>query len=82
MAYHGSWNRSVPTGYKVVRFDLNAMTGVAVGGPQNFLTGFLPNGESDTDNAIGRPVGLLAEPGGVVYVSDDRAGAIYRIEVN
>ncbi len=80
VAYHGSWNRSTPTGYKVVRFDLdNARKGI--GGPIDFLTGFLrPN--ADTDSAIGRPVGILAEAEGVVYVSDDRAGAIYRIEAN
>ena len=39
------------------------------------MTGFM-NSEGDV---IGRPVGLLIEPGGVLYVSDDRAGAIYRI---
>jgi len=80
IAYHGSWNRSVPTGYKVVRFDL-APTGErrsAQSGPIDFLTGFLEEGQA-TDAAIGRPVGILTEPGGVVYISDDRAGAIYRI---
>lgn len=80
IAYHGSWNRSVPTGYKVVRFDLDDKRN-AVSGPIDFLTGFLANG-ADTDSAIGRPVGLLAEPGGTVYVSDDRAGAIYKIVRN
>jgi glucose/arabinose dehydrogenase len=78
IAYHGSWNRSEPTGYKVVRFDLSNER-QASGGPVDFLTGFMPAGATDTDDAIGRPVGLLAEPGGVVYVSDDRAGAIYRV---
>jgi len=78
VAYHGSWNRSVPTGYKVVRFDLSP-TGArsAQSGPQDFLTGFLET--NDPDEAIGRPVAILAEPGGVAYISDDRAGAIYRI---
>lgn len=77
VAYHGSWNRSEPTGYKVVRFDLDESRNV-VGGPQDFLTGFLAPGAKPGE-AIGRPVGLLAEPGGVVYVSDDRAGAVYRV---
>lgn len=77
VAYHGSWNRSVPTGYKVVRFDLDASRN-ALGGPIDFVTGFLAEG-AKTDTAIGRPVGVMAEPGGVTYVSDDRAGAIYRI---
>lgn len=78
VAYHGSWNRSVPTGYKVVRFDLNADGSVRSTTPTDFVTGFLPEG-ADEDGAIGRPVGLLAEPGGVLYVSDDRAGAVYKI---
>jgi len=77
VAYHGSWNRSEPTGYKVVRFDLNDNR-VATSGAIDFMTGFLAEG-AETDNAIGRPVGLLAEPSGSLYVSDDRAGAIYHI---
>jgi glucose/arabinose dehydrogenase len=76
IAFHGSWNRSVPTGYKVVRVNLDAR-GNPQGEPIDFVTGFLAPGAAE-DEAIGRPVGLLAEPG-VVYVSDDRAGAIYRI---
>lgn len=80
VAYHGSWNRSIPTGYKVVRIDLDSARN-AVGSPIDFLTGFLAATTSDTDTALGRPVGLLVEPGGVTYVSDDRVGAIYRIAV-
>ncbi len=79
VAYHGSWNRSVPTGYKVMRFDLDTNRN-ASGTPVDFLTGFLAQG-AKIDESIGRPVGLLAEPGGVVYVSDDRAGAIYKISL-
>ena len=82
VAYHGSWNRSEPTGYKVVRFDLDQRSRNSLGGPIDFLTGFLPEGSHDTDDATGRPVGILAEPGGIVYISDDRAGAIYRIVRN
>lgn len=82
VAYHGSWNRSTPTGYKVVRFQLDPQTRKAIGGPIDFATGFLPSGSTNTNDAIGRPVGLLAEPGGVVYISDDRAGAIYKITKN
>ncbi len=83
VAYHGSWNRSQPTGYKVVRFDLSQDAArTATGAPIDFLTGFLPAGSTDTDDAIGRPVGLMIEPGGVLYVSDDRAGAIYRITLD
>lgn len=81
IAYHGSWNRSQPTGYKVVRFQIDPNTRKAVGAPIDFATGFLPAGSKDTNDAIGRPVGLLAQPGGVVYISDDRAGAIYKVSL-
>lgn len=74
VAYHGSWNRSVPTGYKIVRIPLDAQ-GNPEGEPQDFMTGFIDaNGR-----VVGRPVDILVEPGGVMYVSDDRAGAIYRV---
>ncbi|HEY0979252.1 MAG TPA: PQQ-dependent sugar dehydrogenase, partial [Candidatus Paceibacterota bacterium] len=78
IAYHGSWNRSEPTGYKVVRIELDQQARYAGGAQHDFLTGFLAPG-ADEDAAIGRPVALLAEPGGTLFVSDDRAGAIYRI---
>lgn len=78
VAFHGSWNRSEPTGYKVVRVDLSPDTDRTAGAMSDFVTGFLPQGGEEGD-ALGRPVGLMAEPGGVVYLSDDRAGAIYRI---
>ena len=79
VAYHGSWNRSGPTGYKVVRFDLDSSR-KATNGPVDFVTGFLTT--QDEDDAIGRPVDIMTEDGGVAYLSDDRAGAIYRISFN
>lgn len=73
IAYHGSWNRSVPTGYKIVRVPLDPQ-GNPTGKIVDFMTGFMRDG-----SIIGRPAGLLIEPGGVLYASDDRAGAIYRV---
>jgi glucose/arabinose dehydrogenase len=73
VAYHGSWNRSVPTGYKVVFIPLDSAGRVA-GPPQDFATGWLHNGSMS-----GRPVGLAVGPDGALYVSDDAAGLIYRI---
>ena len=75
IAYHGSWNRSIPTGYKVVRVELDSKR-VPTGKIKDFMTGFF----TDQGKVMGRPVALLAEPGGVLFVSDDRAGAIYRIQ--
>lgn len=72
VAYHGSWNRSEPTGYKIVRWKLDAKGNVE--GSEDFLTGFLGGGE-----AIGRPVDIMVEPGGVIYVTDDKAGVIYKV---
>ena len=78
IAEHGSWNRSTPSGYKVVRIDLDENGEPTGTGTEDFVTGFLPEGGKE-DEAIGRPVGVMAEPDGVVYISDDRAGAIYRV---
>ncbi|TSC85566.1 MAG: hypothetical protein G01um10148_952 [Parcubacteria group bacterium Gr01-1014_8] len=72
VAYHGSWNRSVLTGYKIVRIPFDS--GGNPLAPVDFMTGFMKDGE-----VIGRPVDILVEPGGTMFVSDDRAGAIYRI---
>jgi glucose/arabinose dehydrogenase len=74
IAYHGSWNRSIPTGYKIVRFDYIHSKNY-LGDETDFMAGFL----NDRGDALGRPVDILAEPGGTLFVSDDRAGVIYRI---
>lgn len=80
---HGSWNRSTPIGYEVIRIDMdqNGEKALSTNPFSDFLTGFLPEGGKEGD-ALGRPVGVMAEPGGVVYISDDRAGAIYRVTLN
>lgn len=68
---HGSWNRSVPTGYKVIRIPFQ---GGRAGAPQDFATGWLQG-----NRAWGRPVDVITGKDGALYVSDDRAGVIYRI---
>ncbi|MCZ7574011.1 MAG: PQQ-dependent sugar dehydrogenase [Ardenticatenaceae bacterium] len=74
IALHGSWNRSTPVGYKVVRVPLDD-SGRPEGPPEDFAIGLLqPDGR-----VLGRPVGLLVLPDGSMLVSDDRAGFIYRI---
>lgn len=72
VAYHGSWNRSVPTGYKIVRYKLNAEGNYE--GVEDFITGWLAE-----EGALGRPVDILIQPGGKMYISDDKAGVIYRV---
>ena len=74
IAFHGSWNRSVPTGYKVVFVPLDNKGHVS-GAVQDFATGWLIN----KDQQSGRPVGLAVGPDGSLYISDDAASLIYRI---
>lgn len=71
VAYHGSWNRSTPIGYKVVRLDVEDDK---VLGSSDFLTGFL-----DGSQTYGRPVDLEFDKMGSLYISDDKAGTIYKI---
>ena len=72
VAFHGSWNRSVPTGYKLVGVPFK--NGKAVGLAEDIVTGWLIG-----DKVWGRPVAPIVGPDGALYLSDDRAGAIYRI---
>jgi glucose/arabinose dehydrogenase len=71
IAEHGSWNRSIPIGYRVafVRLEGNHVVEQRI-----FAEGWL-----EGENAWGRPVDVLVMPDGALLVSDDRAGAIYRI---
>lgn len=72
VAFHGSWNRSAPTGYKVIRARVTP-TGESV--VDDFASGWLVSGA-----AWGRPVDVIQGADGAVYVSDDSAGAVYRFE--
>jgi glucose/arabinose dehydrogenase len=73
VAFHGSWDRTTPTGYKVVALPLE--NGVPTGEVLDFATGWLlPNGE-----VWGRPVDVLQAPDGSLLVSDDTGGRIFRI---
>jgi len=78
VTFHGSWNRSVPTGYKVVRVKLDDK-GQPSGKPEDFLTGFVRPGETKKGGWMGRPVGLAEGSDGSMYVSDDAAGVVYRV---
>ena len=71
VAYHGSWNRSTPVGYKVVRLKIG---GERVLSEEDFISGFLQG-----EQAIGRPVDLLFDGQGNLFISDDKAGVIYKV---
>ncbi len=76
VAYHGSWNRSEPTGYKIVRYRLDNM-GKHLGN-EDFITGWL----TKDNKAYGRPVDILIRPDGAIFISDDKAGLIYKVTSN
>lgn len=73
-AYHGFWNRSVPTGYKLVRFKFDGQGDYQ--GVEDFITGWI----DESGQVFGRPVDVLIDSDGIMYVSDDRAGIIYKVE--
>jgi glucose/arabinose dehydrogenase len=78
ITFHGSWNRSIPTGYKVIRVKMDDK-GQPAGPPEDFMTGWIRPGERRKGVWMGRPVGLAVGPEGALYVSDDSAGAVYRV---
>ena len=71
VALHGSWNRKQLSGYKVVRVHFEEGKPVSV---SDFMTGWLHG-----NHAWGRPVDIVVGPDKAIYLSDDRAGKIYRI---
>jgi glucose/arabinose dehydrogenase len=73
-AQHGSWNRTVPVGARVLFTPLND-DGTAAGEQEEFAAGWL----TQDGEYIGRPVALAQLRDGSILVSDDFAGAVYRI---
>jgi hypothetical protein len=73
VAFHGSWNRSLRTGYKLVRVHLK--NDQPVGDYEDFLTGFIV----DNGDVWGRPVATTELKDGSLLLSDDGANVIYRI---
>ena len=71
VALHGSWNRSKKDGYKVVSLHWQPDGSIV---EKDFLTGML-----NDDNVIGRPADVAEGPDGAIYISDDFAGAVYRV---
>ena len=71
IAEHGSWNRSKPIGYRVTLVRLQGNKAVSY---ETFAEGWLGGGA-----AWGRPVDVEVLPDGSLLVSDDKAGAVYRI---
>jgi glucose/arabinose dehydrogenase len=72
IAEHGSWNRSVPIGYRIGLVRLEGDRAVSY---EVFAEGWL----QEDGEAWGRPVDVQLLPDGSMLISDDKAGAIYRI---
>jgi glucose/arabinose dehydrogenase len=72
---HGSWNRSVLAGYKVVFVPFS--NGKPSGKPEDFLTGFIADLEKN--KVHGRPVGIIVMADGSLLVADDISNTIWRI---
>ncbi len=73
LALHGSWNRGIRTGYKVVRVPMK--DGVPTGRYQDFMTGMVL---SDRD-VWGRPAAVEVAQDGALLVVDDAGGVVWRI---
>jgi glucose/arabinose dehydrogenase len=82
IAEHGSWNRSTPSGYRVM---VAYTDGRRVTSYEPFLEGFLPSassapgGRGAATAALGRPVDVLQLPDGSVLISDDTGNRILRV---
>jgi glucose/arabinose dehydrogenase len=75
---HGSWNRSIISGYKVVFVPFK--DGRPAGKPEDFLTGFVD--DLTKSKVFGRPVGIAVLADGSMLVSDDSSNTIWRIQAN
>lgn len=76
-AQHGSWNRTVPVGARVMFTALDENGDAA--GTEVFADGWL---NEETGEYRGRPMDIAFLPDGSMLVSDDFAGAIWRIAYN
>ncbi|MFO7369028.1 MAG: sorbosone dehydrogenase family protein [Bacteroidales bacterium] len=75
LTQHGSWNRSVLAGYKVIFIPFK--NGNPSGEAEDFLTGFISNLEKK--EVRGRPVGITVMPDGSLLVADDVSNTIWRV---
>jgi len=78
VALHGSWNRSVASGYRVAFFPMN---NGRPGPLEDFMTGFVVNDGSGGEaiERWGRPVGVTVASDGSLLVSDDGSNRIWKI---
>lgn len=73
-AFHGSWNSTTPVGYKIVKLRVS---GGKVIGMDDFISGFIQG-----STVLGRPVDLLFDKQGYLYITDDKSGLVYVVSRN
>jgi len=78
IAQHGSWNRQVLSGYRMVFVPFK--DGKPSGPEEDFLTGFIVDPEKD--QVYGRPVGVIVAPDGALLMTDDKTNTIWRISAS
>ncbi|WP_276479971.1 PQQ-dependent sugar dehydrogenase [Paraflavitalea pollutisoli] len=77
IAQHGSWNRKIASGYRVMTVSLDGNKAAKF---EEFATGWLPG--TDDKEAFGRPVDVIVAADGALLISDDKQGAVYRVSYN
>lgn len=71
IGFHGSWNRTTPTGYKIVTVNIDDSQSL----PINFVTGWL----TDSGEVWGRPVDTIFDSKNNLYITDDKSGSVYKV---
>ncbi len=80
IAFHGSWNRAPGPqgGYQVAFVPFSGGKPASASGFEKFADGFA-EGKMQPDAAAHRPVGLAQGPDGSLYITDDKAGRVWRV---
>lgn len=71
IAFRGSWNRSFPTGYKIVFLKFRTSQDTTAEYVTDVVTGFQPTESSSKAFVWGRPVGLATDLRGNLYIGSD-----------
>jgi glucose/arabinose dehydrogenase len=74
IALHGSWDRSVETGYKVIWMPWSGALPVTGVVPTDLVSGW-----TNGTNYWGRPVDVAVDAHGAIFITDDNSGTIYKL---
>jgi glucose/arabinose dehydrogenase len=71
VVFRGSWNRTIPTGYKLVFLKFKSDQDTTAEYVTDVVTGFQPAGSTSQKTVWGRPVGVATDLRGNLYLSSD-----------